>query len=314
MKAKSKLAFVFPGQGSQYVGMGKTFYDNYELSRKVFMQADARLGFSLSHLCFEGPEEELKQTANAQPAIVTTSLAVMQGLRESGLLEKLSLPTYVAGHSLGEYAALAVAGTLEIEDAIYLARHRGQLMARASRDKPGTMAAIIGLEEKAVTDTCTCSGTSIANYNCPGQLVISGSEGNMDNAIKLAIEKGARRVIPLPVSGAFHTPLMHPVANDLAKVLAELKFKDPTILVVGNTTACPLDNAAAIKKELVDQLTGCVRWQESVEYMLTEGVTTFVEIGPGKVLSGLIKRINRDITVYNVEDEATLAALEEKLD
>ncbi|MBG7617110.1 MAG: ACP S-malonyltransferase [Chloroflexi bacterium] len=313
MKANSNLALVFPGQGSQHVGMGKDFYDNYASSRAVFQQAEGRLDFSLSRLCFEGPEEKLKETANAQPAIVAVSLAVLEGLKESGFLEKLSAPAFTAGHSLGEYAALAASGALNISDAIYLARRRGELMAQAAQSNPGAMAAIIGLEEKELCDICSTTGAGIANYNCPGQLVISGSEQSIDEAIRLATEKGARRAVPLAVSGAFHTPLMRSAAVGLAGVIEELSFKNPVVPIVGNTTACPLSSATEIIKELIDQLTGSVRWQESVEYMIGKGITTFLEIGPGKVLSGLIKRINRDVTLYNVEDSQTLTALENKL-
>jgi [acyl-carrier-protein] S-malonyltransferase len=312
MKANSNLALVFPGQGSQRVGMGKDFYENYASSRAVFQQAEDRLGFSLSRLCFEGPEEKLKETANAQPAIVTVSLAVLEGLKESGFLEKLSVPAFTAGHSLGEYAALAASGALSISDAIYLARRRGELMAQAAQSNPGAMAAIIGLEEKELCDICSTTGASIANYNCPGQLVISGSEQSIDESIRLATEKGARRAVPLAVSGAFHTPLMRSAAVGLAGVIEELSFKDPVVPIVGNTTACPLNSATEIKKELIDQLTNSVRWQESVEYMIGKGITTFLEIGPGKVLSGLIKRINRDIKLYNVEDSQTFTALGNK--
>lgn len=312
MKANSNLALVFPGQGSQRVGMGKDFYENYASSRAVFRQAGDRLGFSLSRLCFEGPEEKLKETANAQPAIVTVSLAVLEGLKESGFLEKLSVPAFTAGHSLGEYAALAASGALSISDAIYLARRRGELMAQAAQSNPGAMAAIIGLEEKELCDICSTTGASIANYNCPGQLVISGSEQSIDESIRLATEKGARRAVPLAVSGAFHTPLMRSAAVGLAGVIEELSFKDPVVPIVGNTTACPLNSATEIKKELIDQLTNSVRWQESVEYMIDKGITTFLEIGPGKVLSGLIKRINRDIKLYNVEDSQTFTALGNK--
>jgi len=307
-----KVAYVFPGQGSQYVGMGRDLYDSFASAKAVFEEADEILGFPLSRLCFEGPEDELRQTINAQPALVTTSLACLQAAREVGGSDGLPLPAFVAGHSLGEYTALAVAGVLDMADAIYLARERGRLMYEAGQLNPGNMAAIIGLDEALLAEVCRQSGTQMANINCPGQIVISGDTESLTQAMDLAKAKGANRALPLQVSGAFHTPLMQPAYDGMSAVIAGISFREPAIPIIGNTTAQPLTTAESIKEELLRQLCNCVQWQRSVEYMVANGVTTFIEIGPGRVLSGLIKRISREVTTQNVGDAGAVRGLAEQ--
>jgi len=291
------VAYVFPGQGSQAVGMGRDLYQDFNAARTVFDQADEALGFAISRLCFDGPEDELHQTINAQPAIVTTSFACLEASRERG---DLPPARFVAGHSLGEYTALAAVGVLDFADAVYLARERGRLMHEAGQLTPGGMAAIIGLEEGPLAELCAETGAQIANINCPGQIVISGAEENLNQAVELAKSREAYRVIPLQVSGAFHTPLMQPAVDGMAKVIAKLEFKNPTTPIIGNTIAQPLATAAAVKEELLYQLCNCIQWQSSVEYMISQGVSTFIEIGPGRVLAGLIKRIDRSVKILNI--------------
>jgi [acyl-carrier-protein] S-malonyltransferase len=295
-----KTAYVFPGQGSQSVGMGLDLYRNYEAAQAVFEQADRALGFPISKLCFEGPEEELVQTVNAQPAIVTVSFACLEAARS--LNSGLPPASFVAGHSLGEYTALAAAGVLDFATAVYLARERGRLMHEAGQVTPGGMAAIIGLEESPLAGVCQQTGARIANINCPGQIVISGARGKLKRAVEMVKEKGAHRAIPLQVSGAFHTALMQLAVDGMAEIMATLKFNDPAIPIIGNTTAQPLATAQAVKDELLNQLCNCVQWQRSIEYMVNGGVSNFIEIGPGRVLAGLIRRIDRNVNIINIGD------------
>jgi len=297
-----KVAHVFPGQGAQWVGMGRDLYDNYDVARTVFEQADEVLKFPLSRLCFEGPEDELRQTVNAQPAILVVSVACLRVLEATSGNLPLPSPAFVAGHSLGEYTALVAAGVIDFNTAVYLARERGRLMHEAGLNNPGGMIAIIGLDEPSLAEVCQETDTCIANVNCPGQLVISGEKENLGKAADLAKERGAKRAIPLMVSGAFHTPLMQSAVDGMADIINKLSFLGPAVPVIANTTAQPLTDAEMIKKELLWQLCHSIDWQRSIEYMVAEGVTTFVEIGPGKVLSGLIKRIDRGVETVNIGD------------
>ncbi|MFC2012585.1 ACP S-malonyltransferase [Chloroflexota bacterium] len=301
MPEPAKVAYVFPGQGAQSVGMGRDFYDSFASAKAIFAQADEVLGFPLSRLCFEGPEEELRLTINAQPALVTVSYAclkIVQELSDGGL----PLPTFVAGHSLGEYTALAAANVLDFATTVRLARERGRLMYEAGLENPGGMTAIIGLDEALLVEVCKETDTCIANYNSPVQMVISGAMEHLPRAAELALEKGASRVVPLQVSGAFHSPFMKPAQESLSAIIATLNFNDPAFPIIGNVKAQPMTTADAIKTELTEQLLNGVQWQRSVEYMIDNGVSTFIEIGPGRVLSGLIRRINKEVSTQNIGD------------
>ncbi len=312
MAELSRAAYVFPGQGSQSTGMGQDLYDRYPSARAVFDEADASLGFSLSRLCFEGPADELTKTHNVQPAILVVSLACLKALEETAIAN-LSSPAFVAGHSSGEYTALVVAGVLSVTDAVLLVRERGRLMYEAGLKHPGSMLAIIGLDEETVKDIGIHSETEISNMNCPGQIVLSGDTQALAEADKLAKARGARALVPLKVSGAFHSVLMEPVIAEFSDIVSSFRFQPPVIPVISNVTARPLTDIDSVREELVKQLRNCIRWQGSVEYMMHNGVTTFYEIGPGRVLSSLIRRINSDLQTVNVsgvEDIAQLACEE----
>jgi [acyl-carrier-protein] S-malonyltransferase len=307
-----KVAYVFPGQGSQSTGMGLDLYNSYPSAREVFDGADASLGFSISRLCFEGPEEELRKTHNVQPAILVISIACLKAL-EGATIANFPSPTFVAGHSLGEYTALVAAGALGLTDAVLLVRERGRLMYEAGLKNPGSMLAVIGLDEETVRDVCLQSGTEISNINCPGQIVVSGAAQALAEANKLAKARGARALIPLRVSGAFHSALMEPIIAEFSRIVSNVKFYPPAVPIIANVAARPLTDVDSIKEELVKQLRNCIQWQGSVEYMMHSGVTTFYEIGPGRVLSGLIRRINSELQTFNIsgiEDITQLAYTE----
>jgi [acyl-carrier-protein] S-malonyltransferase len=301
-------AFVFPGQGSQTIGMGRDLYEASPAARAIFDQADATLGFQLTRLCFEGPEEALTATENAQPALLTVCTALLTALAESSDISSFVVrrSSFVAGHSLGEYSALVAAGALDFGTALRLVRRRGELMATADE---GAMAAIIGLDETPLETLCrevSAEGAPvvIANYNSPGQLVISGATAAVEHACARAKERGAKRALPLKVSAAFHSPLMRPAADSLAAAIADARIVDARVPVLSNVTAEPLIEAATIRDELVAQVTSAVRWIASVRHMAEGGVDTFVEVGPGTVLTGLIKRIAPGARLINVNDLA----------
>jgi len=299
------LAFVFPGQGSQKVGMGKALAEALPVSRAVFDEADQALGFSLSGLCFDGPETDLQRTANTQPAILTVAVAALRATLGRGLR-----PALVAGHSLGEYAALVAAGTLSLTEAVTTVRQRGQFMQEAVPEGQGAMAAILGLGlpeiEAACREAAEGETVSPANINSPGQVVIAGHAAAVGRASSRCKDAGAKKVVALPVSAPFHCALMKPAQERLAPVLAALAFKDPAVPIVNNVDARPVTSGALCREGLVRQVSSAVRWQESVERLLAEGATTFVEIGPGTVLSGLIRKIAKDATVLNVGDPQSL--------
>lgn len=308
MTESVKIAWIFPGQGSQSVGMGKDLYDTFDAAKTIFKQADETLGMSISKMCFEGPEEELQLTKNTQPALLTVSYACMKAIEEINDGSFVAAD-YLAGHSLGEYTALAVANVLDFSTAVYLARERGRLMYEAGQQSPGAMSAVMGLDEDVLTAICRDTATVIANYNTPGQLVISGMKDDVLKASEQAQSAGASRVVPLNVSGAFHSPLMKPAQEGLTEIIDKLEFGDPDIPVIANTTALPLTSGDQVKKELIDQLCNGVQWQRSIEYMINAGVVTFIEIGPGRVLSGLVKRINKEVTLQNIGNVETVNGL-----
>ncbi|WP_025092569.1 ACP S-malonyltransferase [Bacillus safensis] len=304
----TKIAFLFPGQGSQKIGMGKDLFDQEAVSKAVFEEADNTLGFDLSSMIFEGDAEELTLTFNAQPALLTTSIAILKKFEESGIKAD-----YAAGHSLGEYTALVAAGALSFKDAVYAVRKRGELMNEAVPAGEGAMAAILGLDKAAleeVTKEVTESGhlVELANLNCPGQIVISGTAKGVELASEKAKEKGAKRAIALEVSGPFHSALMKPAAEKFTDVLSKLDIADAKTPVISNVTADIVTSRYEIETKLIEQLYSPVRFEESVERLIDLGVTTFIEIGPGKVLSGLVKKVNRRLTTISVSDQETIEA------
>ncbi len=282
-------AFVFPGQGAQYVGMGKDLYENSPMAKELFEKANEILGFRITDLMFEGTDEDLKQTKVTQPAIFLHSVILAKTLGEA------FQPEMTAGHSLGEFSALVAAGAMNFEDGLKLVSQRAQAMQKACEIEPSTMAAIVGLEDAIVEEVCASIEEVVvaANYNCPGQLVISGSIAGVDKACELLTEKGAKRALKLPVGGAFHSPLMEPARTELAAAIEATEFSAPVCPVYQNVNAQAVTNPATIKENLVAQLTAPVRWTQTVQNMIADGVTSFTEVGPGKVLQGLVKKVDR---------------------
>ncbi len=329
------IAFIFPGQGSQAVGMGADAAAASPAARAVFERADRRLGFALSALCFQGPEDTLKETINAQPAIVAVSLALLAALEEylaaKGARE-LCKPAYVAGHSVGEYAALAASGALDLEAALALVRERGRLMHEEGTACPSGMAAVLGLDDAVLQEVCAQATAEtlaalgpqasrhpgmgrvvVANYNSPGQIVISGEQQALARAMELATARGAKRVVALAVSGAFHSPVMEPASAGLARAVAEAPLGNATIPLISNISATPITEAAALRTELARQIVSPVQWIKTVEFLAAQGVSIFVEIGPGQVLSGLVKRIVKGAATLNIGAAADVARVGDEL-
>lgn len=304
----NNVCYIFPGQGSQYVGMGKDLYDNSPEARDIFDKAEGLLpGLNLKKLCFEGPIEKLTETANSQAAILTTSIAALQAL--DAWVKGEGHPICCAGLSLGEYSALVASGALEFSDAVRLVRRRGELMEQAAKNNPGAMASVLGISVEDLKKVCGETGAEIANLNCPGQIVISGRKEDVQRAMVLAETRGAKKAILLNVSGPFHSSFMKEAAEEFKKELDKTKFSNPSMPIISNVTADYEKSAEEIKENLIKQLYSPVRWEESVIKISKEGCNTFFEIGPGKVLKGLLRRINPELKVYNIETAKEIACV-----
>lgn len=295
--------FLFPGQGSQYVGMGREFYENYSEVRELFAQACDILKMDVTKLCFEGPEETLVLTENVQPAMTVMNLACHTVLRLHEIY-----PAASAGHSLGEYAALYAAGVLGLEDVLSLVRRRGMFMHEAAQEEPGAMAAIMDLDEVRLTEICETCGVEVANFNCPEQIIITGVSDGIDRAMEMSDEAGAKKCIKLNVSGPWHSRCMHLARRNFEPFVRGAAFRDPQIMVVNNVDAKPLKSAAEAPQKLIDQVCGPVLWSQSMQCLIDSGYENFVEVGPKKVLRSLMRRINRNVKALNVEDMASLTA------
>lgn len=306
LRHKVVVAFLFAGQGSQYVGMGRDLYDAFPESKAVFDKADKALGFDLKRRCFEGPEEFLKNTIISQPAILTVSIACFEAFKVRSDIK----PTFLAGLSLGEYAALIAAGSLTFEDGLRLVRRRAEIMDDASRRHPGKMSAVLDLSLDKLKDICLKTGVEIANLNAPGQIVISGKAENIDKASKLCMEAGTKRVIELEVSGAFHSSLMFEASVELKAVLENISISVPSMPVISNYTAMPQNRISQIIENLVYQMRSPVKWEDSMKFIISQGVTKFYEFGPGRVLKGLMRRIDPSAQVINIERKEDILALQ----
>ena len=299
------VSTVFPGQGSQVVGMGKDLSDNFTLAKQIFQEADDNLGYKLSDLMFNGPDKDLEDTSCSQPAIMALSVACWEVLNEAMGDMKLKVQCS-AGHSLGEYTSLVISGVISYSDGLRLVQERGRLMHDASVVRPGSMAAVIGLNEQEVETVCSQSGAEMANINSNDQIVISGDSEYVAEAVQIASDMGARKVITLPVSGAFHSSLMEYASDGLSKILDEIDFNDSEVPIIANSTGLPVKSADEIKEELLKGLCSCVQWKDSIQYMVNSGVSNFIEFGPSRVLSSLIKRINKEVTVESISSVKTL--------
>src|SRR5436309_3892750 len=312
MTNTASIAFLFPGQGSQAVGMGKNLFEKYPIARQTFEEADEALGIKLSQLCFEGPEDQLRMTENTQPAILTVSVAAWRVLDEKGIK-----PVFAAGHSLGEYSAHVAAQTISFSDAVRTVRNRGKYMQEAVPVGTGAMAAILGMSSEEVTAICSEAAEGEvcepANINSTEQIVISGDKHAVERATKLASDRGAKRAVMLPVSAPFHCSLMKPAQERLAGDLRALKLQNPAVPVVSNVDAALVNNAESSRDALIRQVTGAVKWEQSMRLLIASGVQTFVEVGPGKVLCGLMRQIDRSKTCLNVADETSLSKAVERL-
>lgn len=305
-----KIAFVFPGQGAQKVGMAKDVYDALPQAAELFKTADEVLGFSISELAFEGPEEQLKQTANTQPALLTASIALFEALKSKNIT-----PDYVAGHSLGEYSALVAANALDFDQAVAIVRARGQYMEQAVPSGQGAMAAVLGAEREPLAALCaeisaTGHAVELANVNCPGQIVVSGSVEGVNAVAARVKEIGGKRAIMLEVSGPFHSSLMKSAADQLSERLQTVSFRNATVPVVANVTAKTVTQGSDIQALLVEQVYSPVLWEDSVRFLIQEGVDTFIEIGPGNVLTGLIKKIDKNVRLINISSLESIEALQ----
>lgn len=300
-----KIAFIFPGQGAQYVGMGQEIAQNYEIANEIFERASEALGYDMKKLCFEGPEEELKKTENTQPSILTASIAIYEVLKQHG-----HVPEVVAGLSLGEYSALVAAKAISFEDAVKTVKARGKYMQEEVPLGVGTMAAFVGLERDKVLEACERASefgvVEPANFNSPMQIVVSGEVKAVEKAVEIGKELGAKRALVLNVSAPFHSSMLKGAGEKLGNELDKVELNDFTYPVVANVTADYYDGASSVKKLLVDQVSSSVLWEDSVRKMIEDGVNTFVEVGPGKALSGFIKRISKDVQLLNVQDSASL--------
>ena len=302
-------AYLFPGQGAQAVGMGRELYEESPAARSVFNEVDEALGRPLTEILFNGPEETLRQTVNAQPAIMAVSLACVKAMEERLGLEAMPSPVVMAGHSVGEYTALAAAGVLSVAETARLVQTRGDLMQQACEQNPGTMAAVLGLDEMTMEEIARETGTYVSNVNTAEQIVISGERIAIARALDLASARGAKKAIPLRVGGAFHSGLMKPAISGLVDKIGSLELSKPKVPIVANCTGKPLTTTESIRHELVAQICGCVQWKRSIDYMVGSGVTSFVEVGPGKALSAMVKRISRQARVASVGDVDSILEL-----